>query len=160
MHRFSIVMMISLVAAACGKGGDGSSAKSAEGAKAAPTKLPALGLQIDLPGEVTVDKGMGGDDSVMVTGSEIGAMTIEASKTPQSLDDAKSDAKMYTPKNLKADALADGWAVTYENTGGAGANFFVQVRRDLGGKTYACSSTGGDADRAKAVLAACKTLRK
>jgi hypothetical protein len=67
---------------------------------------------------------------------------------------------MYSPKDLKADALPDGYAVTFNNTGSMGKNFFVDVQRDIAGKTYHCSTTGSDADQAQAVLAACKSLRK
>ena len=66
---------------------------------------------------------------------------------------------MFTPKNLKTETLPDGWVVTFDNKGSMGANFFVNVRRDIGGKSYKCSTTGSNADQEKAVLAACKSLR-
>lgn len=140
---------------ACSKkdGGDKASAP------AGPTKLPKLGLTVDVPGEATVGDGVLGDGQ-SVTGEDIGMMNIEVAQKPQTLDEAKSDADMYSPKNLKADKLADGWAISFDNTGGAGANYFVEVRREIGGKTYKCSTTQGDKDRAAAVLAACKTLKK
>ncbi len=139
------------------KDGGGSAGKSSE--KAGPTKLPKLGLTVDVPGEVTVGDGVLGDGQG-VTGEDIGMMQIELAEKPVTLEEAKSDADMYTPKNLKADKLADGWALSFDNTGSAGANYFVEVRRDLGGKQYKCSTTQGDKDRAAAVLAACKTLKK
>jgi hypothetical protein len=89
----------------------------------------------------------------------VGAMTVEITAKPQTLEEAKSDAELYSPKNTKEEKLADGWVLTFENTGSMGKNFFVQVRRDIGGKTYNCSTTGGDANQAAAVLTACKTLR-
>lgn len=139
------------------KDGGGSAGKAAE--SAGPTKLPKLGLTVEVPGEATVGDGVLGDGQ-SVTGENIGMMNIEVAEKPQTLDEAKSDADMYSPKNVKADKLADGWALSYENTGGAGANYFVEVRREIGGKTYKCSTTQGDKDRAAAVLAACKTLKK
>ena len=161
MIRASIlfIALTSLAATtACSKK-DGGSGKSSESAKAGPTKLPKLGLTVDVPGEATVGDGVLGDGN-SVTGEDIGMMNIEVAEKPETLDEAKSDADMYTPKNLKADKLADGWALSFDNTGGAGANYFVEVRREIGGKTYKCSTTQGDKDRAAAVLAACKTLRK
>jgi hypothetical protein len=95
----------------------------------------------------------------MLQGAGVGAMQVEIAQKPQTLDEAKSDADIYSPKNLKSEALPDGWTMTFENTGSMGKNYFVEVRRDLAGKTYMCSSTGGDAKQASAVLAACKTLR-
>jgi hypothetical protein len=144
---------------ACSKKDGGSAGKSSESAKAGPTKLPKLGLTVDVPGEATVGDGVLGDGQ-SVTGEDIGMMNIEVAEKPETLDEAKSDADMYTPKNVKADKLADGWSLTFDNTGGAGANYFVEVRREIGGKTYKCSTTQGDKDRAAAVLAACKTLKK
>ncbi|MBL0218843.1 MAG: hypothetical protein IPQ07_33835 [Myxococcales bacterium] len=139
------------------KEGEGGAAKSSE--SAGPTKLPKLGLSIDVPGDVTVGDAVMGEGH-MLTGADVGAMQIEVAEKPETLDEAKSDADMYTPKNVKADKLADGWALSFDNTGGAGANYFVEVRREIGGKTYKCSTTQGDKDRAAAVLVACKTLKK
>src|SRR6187549_1933980 len=154
-----VIALASLVTTtACSKKDSGGSAgKTSE--SAGPTKLPKLGLTVDVPGEATVGDGVLGDGQ-SVTGEDIGMMNIEVATKPQTLDEAKSDADMYTPKNLKADKLADGWALSFENSGGAGANYFVDVRREIGGKTYKCSTTQGDKDRAAAVLAACKTLKK
>jgi hypothetical protein len=164
MTRVSIlaVALCSLATfSACKKKDEGSSSsgKTTEAAKpAGPTKLPKLGLQIDVPGKVEVGDAIMGEGQ-MLQGPGIGAMQIEIAKTPQTLDEAKSDADLYSPKNLKDETLADGWALTFENKGGAGTNYWVSVRRDIGGKTYNCTTTGVDPGQAAAVLAACKTLR-
>lgn len=166
MIRASLVCLaLSFVVAGCSKKEDGaassSSAKPAESAKpaAGPTKLPKLGLQIDVPGSVEVGDAVLGQGH-MLQGASIGAMQIEIADKKKSIDDAKSDADMYSPKDLKADALPDGYALTYSNTGSMGKNFFVDVQRDIDGKTYHCSTTGSDAGQQQAVLAACKSLRK
>ncbi len=168
MIRASLVCLaLSLVVAGCSKKEDGaaassasSSAKPTESAKpAGPTKLPKLGLSIDVPGSVDVGDAVMGEGH-MLQGASIGAMQIEVAEKKKSIDDAKSDAEMYSPKDLKADALPDGYALTYSNTGSMGKNFFVDVQRDIGGKTYHCSTTGSDAGQQQAVLAACKSLRK
>lgn len=139
------------------KDGGGSAGKSAEAS--GPVKLAKLGLALDVPGESTVADGVMGDGQ-SVTGENVGMINIELADRPLTLDEAKSEADMFTPKNLKPEKLADGWALSFENTGGAGANYFVEVRKDIGGKTYKCTTTQGDKDRAAAVLAACKTLKK
>ena len=163
MTRASIlfIAVATLTTTACKKkedGATGSAEKATEG-KAAAVKLPKLGLQIDVPGEANVDDAIGGEGH-MLMGAGFGAMTVDITKTPQTLEEAKADADMYTPKNLKTEKLSDGWAITFDNTGSMGANYFVQVRRDIGGKTYGCSTTGSQPSQAAAVLAACKTLRK
>lgn len=152
-----LIALTFTVGPACGKGkeGGGGSAKASKG----PTKLPKLGLEIDAPGGPEVGDAIMGEGH-MLTGEGVGAMSIELAEKPQTLDEAKSDADMYSPKNLKAEKLADGWFVTFDNTGSMGKNFFVQVQREIGGKTYKCSTTQGEGDRAAAVLEACKTLRK
>ena len=100
-----------------------------------------------------------GGEGHMLMGEGIGAMSVTIEKEAKTLDQAKSDADMYSPKNLKEEKLADGWALTFENTGSMGKNYFVEVRRDIDGKSYSCSTTSPD-ERAQKVLAACKTLRK
>ena len=162
MMRFTILFVATALLVGCGKKDEsgGSSAKSTESkaAPAGPTKLPKLNLQIDVPGKVEVGDAIMGEGH-MLQGSGVGAMTIEIAEKPQTLAEAKSDAEMYTPKNQKEETLADGWALSFENTGSMGKNYFVEVRRDIGGKTYKCSTTGSDAGQAAAVLTACKTLK-
>ncbi len=161
MTRFTIVLFASavLVTTACKKkeDGGGASAKPAE-AKGAAVKLPKVGLQLDIAGETMVSDGMGAQSN-MVNGEAIGALEVEVAEKPQTLDEAKADAADYKPRNLKEEKLADGWALSYDNTGSMGTNYFVHVRRDLGGKSYTCSTTGSKPDQAQAVLAACKSLR-
>src|SRR4051812_48474224 len=144
---------------ACSKKSDGATGSSKTAEKAGPTKLPKLGLQIDVPGNVTVGDAIMGEGH-MLEGESIGAMQIEVADSKKSIDDAKSDADLYSPKDLKADTLADGWALAYSNTGSMGKNFFIDVQRDIGGKTYHCSTTGSEQKQADTVLAACKTLRQ
>ena len=67
---------------------------------------------------------------------------------------------MYSPNHLKADKLPDGWAISFEDKGGMGTNYLVDIRRTMGGKHYKCTTTGPNAGGAAAVLAACKSLRK
>lgn len=160
MTRISVLFIATALFAGCKKDdkeGAAPSGKATE-AKAGPTKLPKLGLSIDVPGKVDVGDAIMGEGH-MLQGAGVGALTVEITTKPQTIDEAKSDAEMYSPKNLKDEKLADGWALTFDNTGSMGKNFFVQVRRDIGGKTYTCSTTGSDAGQAAAVLAACKTLR-
>jgi hypothetical protein len=160
MTRISILFIAVALFAGCKKKEEGGAAagKATEAKSAGPTKLPKLGLSIDAPGKVDVGDAIMGEGH-MLTGAGVGAMTVEITAKPQTLEEAKSDAELYSPKNTKEEKLADGWVLTFENTGSMGKNFFVQVRRDIGGKTYNCSTTGGDANQAAAVLTACKTLR-
>lgn len=137
-------------------------AKAADAPKAGGSvDLPKLGLKGDAPAETEVKDAIGGGNGHMLQGPGLVVSAEVASDTrPKTVEDAKKEADMYTPKNLKADKLADGWSLTFDNTGSMGANYFVEVRREIDGKTYKCSTTQGDKDRAAAVLAACKTLKK
>ncbi len=159
MTRFTIVLFASatLVTTACGKK-SGDSGSGAAAAKATAVKLPKVGLQLDIAGETMVSDGME-KVSNMVNGEAIGALEVDLADKPQTLDEAKTDAADFKPRNLKEEKLADGWALSYENTGSAGTNYFVRVRRDIAGKSYTCSTTGSQASQAQAVLAACKSLR-
>ena len=161
MTRISILFIAVALFAGCKKKEDGGAAagKTTEAKSAGPTKLPKLGLSIDAPGKVEVGDAIMGEGN-MLTGAGVGAMTVEIATKPQTLEEAKSDAELYSPKNQKEEKLADGWLLTFENTGSMGKNYFVQMRRDIGGKAYSCSTTGGDAKQAAAVVTACKTLRQ
>jgi hypothetical protein len=158
MTRISILLVSALfVTTGCSKK-SGDAGASSGATKAAAVKLPKVALQIDVPGETLVSDGMSAQSN-LVNGESIGALEVDLADKPQTLDEAKADAADFKPRNLKEEKLADGWALTYENTGSAGTNYFVQVRRDIGGKTYTCSTTGSKPDQAQAVLAACKSLR-
>jgi hypothetical protein len=165
MKHISLVFVaLAALAIGCSKKDSGDKADNAAGGKGgggapAAVKLPKLGLALDAPGAVKTEDAMMGEGH-MLTGSGVGAMTVESAKATQTLDEAKEDAKMYSPANVKAEALPDGWAMTFENKGGAGTNYWVDVRRTIDGKNYKCGTTGSDAGQAAAVLAACKSLRK
>ncbi len=168
MTRFTIVLfassaLVTGLGACSKKGGDAGAASAGKAAeatagKAAAIKLDKLKLQLDVAGEPTVGDAILGD-GVQLTGETIGAMGVEAMKEPKSLDDEKSDASMFTPKNLKADTLPDGWILTFENSGSMGTNYWVTARRDIAGKSYKCFTSGSRPEQAQAVAAACKTLR-
>ena len=99
---------------------------------------------------------MGG---VMVTGPNLVVTVDEATDArPKVAEDAAKEADMYNPAEGKTEKLADGSAYTFVNTGGAGKNYWVQVRRELGGKSYWCETTGSSLEQQTAALAACKIL--
>ena len=165
MTRTTIVLFAAatLFATACKKKGDdaagSSAAKPTEAAKGTAMKLPKVGLQIDITGDTAmVSDGMS-DKSNMIMGGDVGALNIELADKAETLDEAKDEAKDFNPKDLKDEKLADGWAVTYSNTGSMGANYFVTVFRTIGGKNVKCSTTVSKPEQAQAALAACKTLR-
>lgn len=157
---FLALTVTAVTATGCKKKDDGGAAASGKATEAkGPTKLPRLGLVIEAPGSIRVGDAILGEGH-MLQGSGVGAMQIEIADKVQSLDEAKSDADMYSPKNLEAEELPDGWALTFENTGGMGTNYFVTIQRTIDGKSYKCSTTGADKGQAAAVAAACKTLAK
>lgn len=161
MKRISIVFVAvaALAAVGCSKKDDKAGGGGGGGGPPAAVQLPKLGLTLDAPGKVEVKDAIGGEGH-MLTGGGVGAMSIEVAKEAEALDAAKEDAKMYSPTNVKTENLADGWAMTFENKGGAGTNYWVDVRRTIDGKNYKCGTTGSSAGQSAAVLAACKSLRK
>jgi len=158
MIRTYLVMVLAL--AACGKKDDkpaagGDKDKPAAAAPAGDDKKLKVGLSIKTDGEV--GEGMSPEGN-MITGGTSGAFTVEPDKTPMTADEIKKDAADNKPKDLKVDTLADGFIVTYVNTGSAGDNFWVDARRKIGGKAIRCSSTVSSADQQAAVVAACKSI--
>jgi hypothetical protein len=135
--------------------------KPAEAPPAAgPMTLEKVGgLKIDVPAGSTVGDAVGGKGA-MIQGPDLVVSVEEASDTrPKTLEDAKKEADMYTPKNIKEETLPDGWVLTFENEGGMGKNYFVNVRRDIGGKAYWCETTASKPEQQANAVAACKSLK-
>ncbi len=135
---------------ACG-GGD---------AKPAAIDLPKLGLKAEAPTGTNVGDAIMGNGH-MVTGPNLVATVSEATDSqPKTGDDAKKEADMFNPKNAKVDTLPDGWVLTFDNEGSMGKNFFVQVRRDIGGKAIWCDTTSSSPEQQTNAVNFCKSLKK
>lgn len=130
----------------------------AEPAAAGKLAIDKLGLTAAAPAETTVSDGIGGS-GVMIMGPGLVASVEEASATrPKDTAAAKKDAEMYSPQNVKEEKLADGWVVTFDNKGDMGANYFVNVRRDINGKSYWCETTASSPEQQTAAIDFCKSL--
>lgn len=165
MIRFPLVIAIAsvaLFATACKDHEDAAAGaaagKTVEASKVQTVELPKVGLKIDLGAEdvASVADGMS-PHSNMVIGST--PVEVDALDKAPTLDDEKSDAEAFSPKNFNSETLADGFVVTYDNTGSMGANYFVDVVRTIGGKPYKCSTTVSKPAQQQAAIAACKSLR-
>jgi hypothetical protein len=146
------------------KTGAGASGAPASGGAASgamhTTKLDKLGIQIDAPGEAMVSDGIL-PKSFMVIDAAVGGLTVSeaGSTTAKTLKAAKSEAQMFKPRNVQGEQTADGYWLTFENTGSLGTNYWVKTVRHIGKKTYTCDGSPDTADKSAAALAACKTLR-
>ena len=122
--------------------------------------LPKLGLKAEAPAETAVnDAPLSSGHMIMGTGLVV--TVEEASDTrPKTIEESKTQAEMFNPKNVKDEKLADGWVVTYDNEGGMGKTFFVDVRRDIGGKAYFCTTALSEAAQRDNAVNFCKSLKK
>lgn len=135
-------------AATPARGGDGPGA----------IELAKLGLVGEAPAGSSVGDAIVGA-GVMVQGPNMVVTVEEASENrPKTEADAKKNAEELDPKNFESETLDDGWAVTYDNESGMGPNFFVEVRRQIGGKTYWCETTASKPEQQANALAFCKSL--
>jgi hypothetical protein len=137
-------------------------AKPADAPKGGSVDLPKLGLKGDVSGEATVSDAIGGGAGHMIQapGLVVDA-SIASDSQPKTIEDAKKETEMYDGvKNLKEEKLADGWALTFENMGGMGANYHVNVRRDIDGKAIWCSTMQSTPEQQANALAFCKSLKK
>lgn len=130
----------------------------AEPAAPAKLELPKLGLKADAPAGTTVSDGIGGEGA-MVMGDNL-VLNVDPAKdsTPKTIEDAKKEAEMFTPKNIEEEKLADGWVLTFENEGGMGKNYHVQVRREIGGKAWSCTTMQSTPEQQANAVAFCKSL--
>ena len=151
MKTLLAALPLALILAACSGGG---------AAKTAPLDLPKLGLKADAPADSTVNDAIMGTGH-MIMGPGLVVNVAEASDSqPKTADDAKKEADMFTPKNLKDEKLADGWVVTFDNEGSMGKNFFAQVRRDIGGKAIWCQTPASQPEQQPPAVNFCKSLKK
>ncbi len=170
----SLCFLGALAIAACekgdGKAGDGKTAdaKAADAkgdtkpaaAKNETKKLDKVGLSVELPPDSTVSDGMG-DNSAMVSVPGA-ALTISVAKDtdPKTVDDGKNGALLGDKgRNLKGDKIADGWIVTWENTGSMGDNYWLTMRREIGGKGYMCETMQSNEEQRQKAIALCKSLK-
>lgn len=156
------VVMVGVVIAsvACSKSDEGGGGKpAAKGGAPTVVSLDTLGLKAEVPAGSKVEKAIMGDGQ-MIQGPDL-VVTVEVASASRSktLEDEQKDAEMYSPKNAKAETLPDGWAYSFENKGSMGANHFVKVRREIGGKSIWCETTSPSAAGAANALAACKSLK-
>lgn len=169
--KILLALPLMLTLAACGgatkgdakktdaKAGD---AKAADAPKAAgPLDLPKLGLKADAVPDATVGEMIPKGDGHMIQGPGLVVTAqIASDSRPKTVEDAKKEADMYTPKNLKEEKLADGWAITFDNEGGMGKNYFVNVRREIDGKSIWCETTASQEEQQTNALNFCKSLKK
>jgi len=129
-------------------------------AKPAAIDLPKVGLKAEGPaGSEVSDAPMSTGHMVMGPGMVV--TVEEASDTrPKTIEEAKTEADMFSPKNLKEEKLADGWLLTYDNEGGMGKTFFVNVRREIGGKAFYCSTAAAQPEQQTNAVNFCKSLKK
>ena len=144
-------------AKADGDKADAEPAKADEGGSA-KLNLEKLGLTAEGPGGSKVGDAVVGS-GVMVQGPGLVVGVEEASDSrPKTADAAKEDADMYSPQNMQSEDLEDGFVVTFENEGGMGKNYFVNVRREIGGKAYWCDTTASSPEQSANAVAFCKSL--
>jgi len=158
MKSLGIFLTICVLAVGCSKkeggGGGGSSGGSST------LELTKLGLKADVPeGSKAGDSIVG--EGVMIQGPNLVVdIEIASDMKPKTVEEAKGEADMYSPKNIQTEKLADGWLLTFENEGGMGKNYFVQARREIGGKTYWCSTTSSNPEQKANAVKACKSLKQ
>ncbi|MCA9658116.1 MAG: hypothetical protein KC486_07215, partial [Myxococcales bacterium] len=141
--------------------GDKTGGAAADDADATPTatvELRKYSLKTTAPaGTEAKDEVVG--DGVMIQGPAIIATVVIADDaTPATVDAAQESNAGYAPQNVVVDALADGWALTWDNRGDMGPNYWVQVRREIAGATYWCTSTATRPEQQRNALAACRGL--
>ena len=133
---------------------------AAEPAAAGPLELSSLGLKIEGPAGTEVKPGLGGKGHMVQGPGLVLTVDLASDFTPKTLEDGKKESEMYTEvTNLKEETLEDGWAVTWENQGGMGTNYVVNVRREIGDKSVWCTTTASQPEQQANALAACKSIK-
>ena len=177
-HTAAFTLATVLAGAAIGCGGSGTKADSKKAeAQAGATKtddaksdgakkddsagseisLPKTGLKGTAPGKAEVSDMMGSD---MVSAPGLVVTVHPGEGKPKTIEEAKKEADMFSPKDLKEEKLADGFVLTFNNEGGMGKNFHVNVRREIDGKGYWCQTMASQQEQADNAVKFCKSLKK
>jgi hypothetical protein len=123
--------------------------------------LPAVGgLMVAAPAGSSVRDAIVGEGN-MVQGPGL-VMTVKPAgdSDPADLEAAKEEADMYSPENIEEETLDDGWILTFTNTGGAGTNYWVMGRREVGDQTLICETTAAQEAQQAAAVTACKSIHE
>jgi hypothetical protein len=124
------------------------------------TKIDAIGLSAMLPASAQIMKGIS-EGSAMIS-SDATTMNVSKAKDtdPKTVEQGKDSALLGDKgRGLKGDKTADGWIVTWENTGSMGDNYFLSMRREIGGKGYMCETTVSNEGQRKAAIEICNSLK-
>jgi len=162
--RVTVVLGLAaaLATTGCKKSGKTSAGGGDDGAAKVAVKIPQLKLQADVAGEANVsDMSMGGTKSYLVMASTTLFTVSEVSDTaPTTLDGAIEESKVYDgAQYTKKEKTADGWDLEFHNKGSLGDNYFVEVRRQIGGRPISCTTTANTPEQAAGAVEACKSLR-
>jgi hypothetical protein len=140
--------------------GPASTSKASGASAPLVIQIPKLGLKGSAPGETEAPI-IGDGEPILVAAAFFTVSVAEAKATdPKTIKDAQKAAELFTPKNVKTETLPDGWVLTYENTGSLGANYFVNTRREIGGKAYLCDTMQSTPEQQAKAIAFCKSLSK
>jgi hypothetical protein len=121
--------------------------------------LPGLDLVADAPPSAELrDASLG--EGVTIHDAELSVrVELAGEQTPTTLAEAKTEAELVAPAKLEEKILADGWAITFASASAMGPAYWVQVRREIGGRALWCTATGSSETRQTAALALCTSLR-
>ena len=162
MIRIFACVCLFALAPGCSKeeGKTAASDKSSEGASATALTtldLGGLGLTAQASSDAKAKKFMKG---FMIKGTDLAVTVSPAGRfDAANLDAATKEATGNKGTNLTPTKLADGFVLTYENTGSAGKNYWVTSRRSIGGKDVVCGTTASTPAQQASAAAVCKSLK-
>ena len=137
-------------------------AKPAEAAKVEPKELQTIGkLGLKFEGPKVSQSDMSGH--VMCTTDNGLAFTVGPASdfSPKTFEEARLAKNDYSPTAVqKEQKLEDGWNIQFKNKGAMGDNYFVWIRRTIGGKACQCETTATTPEQAAKVEKICLSLAK
>ena len=150
-------LSLAIALGACSKkDGDG---EGGGGDSATITLADLDGLKIDV--QKGTEPSKLGSSVMIMSISESFTVDVASDSTPQTLDDAKKQAtELYNAKDIEEVKVEGGWGITFANKGSMGENYWLNMRREINGKAYWCSTSVGHKTLRDGAVRACKTLRQ
>lgn len=139
-------------------GGDEAPSAPPRAPTSRPLELRSLGLRVSAPaGAVAGNAPL--TAGALITGPGLASTTVVEDAGPKTLDEELFNINELSPDEVQTELLADGWIVTYRTSGPRGAGYWLEARREIGGRALRCWTTAADAATRDTARELCLSLQ-
>ena len=121
-------------------------------------ELRPLGLRVSAPtgavvGTASLTAG------ALISGPGLASTTVIEDGDHRTLDEELFNINELSPVDVQPELLADGWLVTFRTLGPTGEGYWLEARREIGGRALRCWTTAADATTRDTARELCLSLQ-